>query len=159
MTQDRIEREITIAAPIERVWAILTEPAHIAVWFGPGTPQVDLRPGGTMTIDHGQKASFPTRIEGVEPPTYLAYRWASAYPGVMATEDNSTLVEFTLAASGAATKLRVVESGFAALTIPADREPFASYDSHSVGWTEVLQHLLEHAQASEDAGSTGAGRR
>src|SRR5205085_9304392 len=35
-TKDRIAREISIAAPVERVWAVLTEPAHVGSWFGQG---------------------------------------------------------------------------------------------------------------------------
>ena len=69
MTPDRIEREILIAAPVERVWEVLTEPEHIAVWFGPGTPSVDLRPGGFMVLEHGEYGSFPTRMEKVDPPS------------------------------------------------------------------------------------------
>jgi len=34
LSPDRIEREITIAAPVERVWAVLTEPEHVGQWFG-----------------------------------------------------------------------------------------------------------------------------
>ena len=37
-SEDRIEREITIAAPIERVWAVITEPEHVGKWFGQGPP-------------------------------------------------------------------------------------------------------------------------
>ena len=48
MQKDRIEQEIVIAAPIERVWAVLTEPAHVGRWFGQGGPaEIDLRPGGS----------------------------------------------------------------------------------------------------------------
>ena len=34
MTTDRIEREIVINAPQDRVWAALTEAEHVAGWFG-----------------------------------------------------------------------------------------------------------------------------
>jgi len=146
MTPDRIEREILIGAPVERVWSVLTEPEHIAVWFGPGTPTVDLRPGGYQVLDHGEHGSFPTRIEKVDPPSYLAYRWASGHPGEPATDANSTLVEFTLAAEGAGTRLTVTESGFANLVVPVEREATASYESHSRGWTEVVQALARHAE-------------
>lgn len=153
MKRDRIEREITVAAPIERVWAVLTQPEHIAVWFGAGTPNpepvdIDLRPGGVMVLDHGDYGRFPTRIEQVEPPTYFAYRWASAYPGELATDDNSTLVEFRLVAADNKTVVTVVETGFAALVIPAEREATAGYDSHSGGWTEVVKALAVHAEES-----------
>jgi uncharacterized protein YndB with AHSA1/START domain len=45
MQQDWIEREVLIEASRERVWAVLTDPTHIAVWFG-DTAEMDLRPGG-----------------------------------------------------------------------------------------------------------------
>src|ERR1700722_3498168 len=100
MTTDRIEREVKVSAPIEAVWAVLTDPAHVGTWFGTGTPaDIDLRPGGVMVLDHGDHGTYPTLIVSVEPPRMFSYRWASAYPGVVATEENSTLVEFTLEAT------------------------------------------------------------
>jgi len=147
MTEDRIEREITIAAPVERVWAVLTEPGHVGKWFGQGPPaKVDLRPGGIMHLDHGQYGLFPTRIEKVDPPHYFSYRWASGYPGQEATEHNSTLVEFTLTPDGDGTLLRVAESGFASLVIPEERRATASYESHSGGWTEKLAEVRGYAE-------------
>jgi uncharacterized protein YndB with AHSA1/START domain len=144
--QDRIERDITIDAPVQRVWAVLTEPRHVGAWFGSGEPaEIDLRPGGTMHLDHGEHGQFPTRIEKVDPPHYFAYRWASAYPGEPATEDNSTLVEFFLEPAGDGTRLRLVESGFAALTIPAEHAATAGYESHSAGWTEKVAQVGEYA--------------
>jgi len=66
---------------IERFWVVLTEPEHVGVWFGQGTPaEVDLHPGGIMVLDHGEHGTFPTRIVKVDPPRYFASPWASAYP-------------------------------------------------------------------------------
>lgn len=147
MTADRIDREISIAAPVDRVWAVITEPEHVGAWFGQGAPtSVDLRPGGIMVLDHGQYGRFLTRIEKVDPPHYLAYRWASAYPDEEATDTNSTLVEFTLTPDGEGTRLTLSESGFAALTIPPEREATAGHASHSGGWTEVLGNLRRYAE-------------
>jgi uncharacterized protein YndB with AHSA1/START domain len=147
VTEDRIEREITIAAPVERVWAVLTEPEHVGKWFGQGPPaEIDLRPGGIMRLDHGQHGQFPTRIEKVDPPHYFAYRWASGYPGEEATEDNSTLVELTLTSDGDGTLLRVVESGFATVEVPGERRAGASYESHAAGWTEKLAEVREYTE-------------
>jgi uncharacterized protein YndB with AHSA1/START domain len=145
MSEDRIEREITIEAPVERVWAVLTEPEHVGRWFGTGEPTpVDLRPGGTMLLDHGSK--FPTTIVKVDPPHYFSYRWASAYPGEVAVEGNSTLVEFSLTPEGGSTRLRVVETGFADLVIPEETKAGASWESHSAGWTEKAGSLKEYAE-------------
>jgi uncharacterized protein YndB with AHSA1/START domain len=147
MSKDRIERETFIKASPERVWAVLTEPREIDGWFSPGgASAIDLRPGGTMTLDHGQYGAFPMLIVTVDPPRHFAYRWASAYPGETATDDNSTLVQFFLEPEAEGTRLRLVESGFAGLEIPADREPTAGYDSHAGGWTEMVDVLREHAE-------------
>lgn len=147
MTSDRIEQEIVIDAPVERVWSVLTDPGYVGKWFGQGEPiRIDLRPGGFMHLDHGEYGIFPCRIEKVDPPNLLVYRWASAYPGDEATDSNSTLVEFTLTPDGEATRLRVVESGFAALTIPPARQSTASYESHTKGWPEVLGNLRRYAE-------------
>jgi uncharacterized protein YndB with AHSA1/START domain len=148
MSEDRIEREITIDAPVDRVWAVITEPELISAWFSQAGPaEIDLRPGGVMRVDHGRYGVFPTKIVRVDPPRFLSYRWASAYPGEEATEDNSTLVEFSLAPSAGGTLLRVVESGFDRLDLPADKEPTAGYQSHSHGWVDCLGGLLKVAEA------------
>ena len=147
MSKDRIERDISIAAPVERVWAVLTEPEHVGKWFGQGEPTpVDLRPGGVMYLDHGEYGQFPTTIVKVDPPHFFSYRWASAFPGEVAVEGNSTLVEFTLTPEGDGTHLRVVETGFAALTIPEDRQATASYESHSGGWTGQVDNIRQYAE-------------
>ena len=147
MNSDRIEREIAIAAPVERVWSVLTEPEHVGQWFGQGQPTaVDLRPGGIMVLDHGKYGTFLPRIDKVDPPHYLSYRWASAYPGEEATDENSTLVEFTLTPDGGGTRLRLVESGFASLYVPPERRAVASHESHSQGWPDALEGLRRHAE-------------
>jgi uncharacterized protein YndB with AHSA1/START domain len=152
MGADRIEREIAIAASPERVWEVLTEPTHVGTWFGVGSPaEVDLRPGGIMKIDHGEYGSYATLIVNVDPPRAFSYRWASAYPDVVATEENSTLVEFSLEAVSGGTLLKVVESGFDAIEIPAEREDSAGYESHSKGWSGVIEKLGAYAEGSDNS--------
>ncbi|WP_328581206.1 SRPBCC family protein [Streptomyces sp. NBC_00370] len=151
MSEDRIERDITIDASVERVWAVLTEPEHVGSWFGQGKPTpVDLRPGGIMVLDHGEYGVFRTTVVTVDPPRYFAYRWASAFPDQVADETNSTLVEFTLTPQGEGTHLRVMETGFAALDIPEDRSHAASHASHSEGWTEMVGNIQKYAQLDSE---------
>lgn len=155
MEQDRVERTVHIAATTQRVWEILTTPEHIGRWFGSGTPAtVDLRPDGVMVLEPGHGERYLTRVVKADPPHYFAYRWASAYPDVLADDTNSTLVEFHLTADGDGTRLKVCESGFASLTIPAGRERFASYDSHSQGWTDVLQGIAAYIEAGAEQGAS-----
>jgi uncharacterized protein YndB with AHSA1/START domain len=152
MAADRIEREIQIAASPERVWEVLTEPAHVGTWFGVGVPaEVDLQPGGLMRIDHGEHGRYSTLIVNVDPHRAFSYRWASAYPDVVATEANSTLVEFSLEPVVGGTLLRVVESGFDSLQIPAEREPDAGFESHSNGWSGVIEKLGAYAEGRDSS--------
>ncbi|HEY3260730.1 MAG TPA: SRPBCC domain-containing protein [Pseudonocardiaceae bacterium] len=144
MSEDRIERETLIAAPLERVWSLVAEPGF---WVAdkaslPGTVAVA---GETMVAKNAEYGDFPVRVEKVEPPTYLAYRWASAFPGEELREDNSTLVEFTLSREGDKTRLRVVESGFAALAGSEELRSQAVQDN-SGGWPEELDALKARAE-------------
>jgi uncharacterized protein YndB with AHSA1/START domain len=150
MSTDRIEREVSIEAPIERVWEALTTAESIGTWFGTGaSASIDLRVGGVMALNHGEHGSYQTVIVAVDPPHAFSYRWASGYPGELATEDNSTLVEFTLTSTPNGTLLRLVESGFDAVTIPSDRLEHAGYENHSNGWTGVLAKFAQHVTGDD----------
>ncbi len=147
MREDSIERQIEIDAPIERVWEVLTRAEHVATWFGTGEAiDIDLRPGGIMTLDHGDFGRYRTRFVEVTPPSMLSYRWAAGFPDHLPDESNSTLVEFTLTPSATGTTLRVVERGFASFEMPADRERAAGFDNHSDGWSDVLQRAADLAE-------------
>jgi uncharacterized protein YndB with AHSA1/START domain len=152
MERDRIEKEIVIAAPIERVWTVLTDPVHVGNWFGTGKPVgIDLRPGGVMEIDHTfhePNNAFLTKIVKVDPPHAFSYLWPVASPKTPATDAISTLVEFTLTAENGGTRVRVVESGFSKLTIPASMDGVPSFDSHSEGWPYMLGRLNDYVDGN-----------
>ncbi len=145
MVPDRIEREIVIAASIERVWSLVTEPGF---WVGEGDPaNVELRVGAVLVSEHAEYGRFPMRIEKIEPLHYLSYRWASTFPGEEPGEGNSTLVEFTLEPDHGKTRLRVVESGFAGLTAPEDTRR-KSFEDNIGGWAQELDELRQRAEQS-----------
>ncbi|MFF2076762.1 SRPBCC domain-containing protein [Kitasatospora sp. NPDC058162] len=144
MSEDRIERETLIEAPLERVWSLVAEPGF---WVADkaGLPGTVAREGEETVAKNPEYGDFPVRVEKVEPPTYLAYRWASAFPGEELREDNSTLVEFTLTPEGGRTRLRVVESGFAALAGPEELRGKAVEDNTG-GWGQELDALRKRAE-------------
>jgi uncharacterized protein YndB with AHSA1/START domain len=143
MVPDRIEREVVIEAPVERVWQVLTQPEHVGTWFGDAGAKIDLRPGGAMTISWAEHGTVRARVAKVEPHSAFAFRWADKMDAEP-TDDHSTLVEFDLAAEGDGTRLRVVETGFSTLAIP-EAERRAKFDGNTDGWRIELDALKEYA--------------
>lgn len=146
MTEDRIERETLIAASLERVWSLVTQPGF---WVADeGTLEGTLATEGeSLVAKNTQYGEFPVRVERVKPQTYVSYRWASAFPGQELRDDNSTLVEFTLTTEGDQTRLRVVESGFAGLAGSQELRSQALKDNTG-GWAEVLDAFKARAEQS-----------
>lgn len=151
MINDRIEREIYIAAPVSRVWAVITEPEHVGMWFGEGEPaEIDLRPGGRIVFDHGVHGKLPAVIERLDEPKRFAFRWAADDTGGREpTEVNSTLVEFSLEpepdGDREGTRLRVTESGFS--TVIAEPDVMERrYKANKGGWSHALVGLAEYTK-------------
>jgi uncharacterized protein YndB with AHSA1/START domain len=142
---DRIETDILIAAPVERVWDLITSPEHIGRWFSDAGAEIELRPGGALSLSWREHGTFHGRVETVEPPHRFAYRWLSAVDArAEPTPANSTLTEFTLSAEGTGTRVAVVESGFDALDADTtDRA--AALASHTRGWAAELGELAAYA--------------
>jgi len=143
MVPERVEREILIDAPLEVVWAVITQPEHVSGWFG-DSAEIDLRPGGKLihVWEGDQRQSEHGRVEKVEPPRYFSFRWIRGSATEVRT-GNSTLVEFSLSADGAGTRLRVVESGFSKLDMPEDDQA-RDADGHRRGWEHELDELREY---------------
>ena len=146
MTEDRIEREVVIEAPVERVWALITQAEHLGAWFGDAGAEIDLREGGELELRWEEHGTSRGRIERLDEPTEFSFRWAPFQDpgGVEPTDGNSTLVEFTLAAEGDGTRLRVVESGFTSLEASPEQQR-KNYEGNSKGWSLELGELVEYA--------------
>ena len=143
---DRIEREVLIDAPMERVWELVTQAEHLGSWFGDAGAEVDLRPGGAMELRWSEHGTSRGRIEAVQPTRLFAFRWAPFKDpgGVDPTHGNSTRVEFSLDAEGDGTRLRVVESGFGMLDCP-DEKRGRNLEGNTEGWRLELGELQEYA--------------
>lgn len=135
-----VRRTIRIAAPIEKVWVAVTEPAHISRWFG--RVQLDGAGAGalgTMTFD--EDGAIPLRVEAIHEPRMVSYRWnnddALGAPLDAFDEARSTTFTFTLEPLADGTQLTVVETGFDATSDPA-----YNLASHGRGWTLELDKLV-----------------
>jgi uncharacterized protein YndB with AHSA1/START domain len=147
---DSIEREVVIDAPVDRVWKLVTEAEHLGRWFGDAGAEVDLRPGGAMELRWTEHGASRGRIEAVEPQRLFAFRWAPFKDpgGLDPTDGNSTRVEFSLSEEGQGTRLRVVESGFAALAT-SEEQRRRNLDGNTGGWRMELGELQEYATTVE----------
>ena len=148
-----VRRTITIAAPLEKVWAAVTEPSHISRWFG--RTELDGAGAGavgTMTFD--DYGAIPLRVEALHEPRMVSYRWNNddalgALPDAI-DEATSTTFTFTLEPIADGTRLTVVETGFGVTSDPA-----ANMASHAEGWTLELDKLV--ALVEGEAGGTARG--
>lgn len=143
--QDSIERSIDIAASLDRVWQLVTEPG----WWVPTDSAADTtgaRTPGSVTVRESEKwGRFPVEVVSLDPQTYAAFRWASQFPGEDLAPGRTTLVEFRLALLDEGVRVTVRESGFASLDAPEDVRQ-AGIDSNSGGWEEELAALRTRAQ-------------
>jgi uncharacterized protein YndB with AHSA1/START domain len=146
VNEDLIKCDTLIDASLERVWSLVSAPGF---WVADadsikGTTAVEGESTVAKNPEHGE---FPVHVAKVEPHSYVAYRWAPASPGQELTEDNSTLVEFTLSAEGAHTRLTVIETGFAALAVPEEVRA-RTINNLSSGWPQVLNAAKKHVEES-----------
>jgi uncharacterized protein YndB with AHSA1/START domain len=142
-SEDRIEREILIDAPIERVWRLVSEPGW---WIGDGdrSAQVITREGDLVVVDDPRYGRWSVLPVSSEAPRHVSYRGGSL-PGQAPAEGASTLVEFFLTEQGGGTLLRVVESGFASLDAPAERRA-AAIEGNIEGWRLQLGFAKREAE-------------
>ncbi|CAN5344132.1 SRPBCC family protein [soil metagenome] len=148
MSTDTIEREISIEAPVDRVWSLITEAEHLGTWFGDAGADIDLRPGGTLEVRWDGHRLHGV-VEAVEPTSRFAFRWRQldSAAGEELVAGNSTLVEFHLEHDGGTTRVRVVESGFESLALPAE-DRTGLLDGHTKGWASEMGELQTYGSGA-----------
>jgi uncharacterized protein YndB with AHSA1/START domain len=135
MAELDITRSIDIHAPLDRVWAAITEPDLIAQWFGE-TAEFDATPGAAGSFGWPDHGPFRVVVEHVDKPKTLVYRWARD-AGVDPGPGNSTLVRFDLTEIAGGTRLELSESGFEELD-----DPRAARAGNVEGWRAELAELV-----------------
>jgi uncharacterized protein YndB with AHSA1/START domain len=123
--------EVTVAAPIEVVWAHLTTAEGLMRWIGPEAA-ADPVPGGALRWKHPDGATVVGRFVELIPYRRLVftYGWEDGRMGVSA---GSTRVEIDLAEADGATTVRLVHHGL----------PSEAVDDHERGWTYFLGALRD----------------
>ncbi|NDZ95631.1 ATPase [Streptomyces sp. SID6673] len=136
---DRIEREISIDAPADRVWALVSEPG----WYINDQKILDhqiSRDGDISYVTDPDHGRFGFRTVTLDEPNYAAFRWHIDADDL---SSSSTLVEFWVTEAETGVVLKVAESGFGSLSEPeADRR--SRFDDHTEGWGIELDLARAH---------------
>lgn len=137
-----IRHSVFIRAPREKVWTAFTTPKALDAWWGTRGSEIDLRPGGKLTLrwrEWGPEKDINEDrncvILEVVPPKRFVYQWGE-------TADAMTTVEFDLEARPGGTLLRLREHGFAPTA-----KGRQSFGNNSLGWGEVatlMKFYVEH---------------
>jgi uncharacterized protein YndB with AHSA1/START domain len=162
MSSDRIEKEVLLRAPLERVWRAISDADEFGRWFGvrfdgpfvAGAPVAGVITP-TAVDDEVAQAQEPYagkadtwHIVAVEPQRRLAFRWHpyAVESGIDYSQEPTTLVEFTLTETTDGVLLRIVESGFDA--IPAERR-VSALEHNSEGWAKQTELVRKYLTLSE----------
>lgn len=133
---------IDIAAPPERVFEALTDPAQLASWWGSAETYrthdwaCELRPGGAWgCVATNAGSGALTTVGGtylvIDPPRVLEYSWRPSWePGL------DTVVRYELEPTAAGTRVRVAHRGFEGRS--------EACKGHEAGWNLVLGWLRAH---------------
>ena len=162
MSNDRIEKEVVLRAPLDRVWRAISDADEFGRWFGvrfdgPFVAGASVTGVITPTTVDGDvsRAQEPYvgksdiwQIVAVEPQRRLAFRWHpyAVEDGTDYSQEPTTLVEFTLAETSDGVLLRIVESGFDKL--PAERR-VSAFEHNSEGWAAQTELVRKYLALSE----------
>ncbi len=122
-----ITRSIWIAAPRERVWQAVIDPAQIVQWFAPGTVfswQDDI-----ISIRINEMDVAVALVEQIDPPHQLTTR---------SLPDRLITTTYTLEEENGGTRFTVTETGLEALT---DEQRKTRLEQDSAGWEMALENL------------------
>ena len=146
---DRIERKVHIKAPRSKVWRSISDASQFGIWFGAALQGKTFTSGQRvevpMTIPGCEHIMFDVIPERIEPESLMSYRWHPYTTGDDPSQEERTLVTFTLKEADGGTLLTVVESGFNKIP-PARRARALAGNSN--GWEFQLKRIDAYASAN-----------
>jgi uncharacterized protein YndB with AHSA1/START domain len=169
---DKIEKQVTLRAPVSRVWRAITDAGEFSRWFGVKL-EGSFAPGKTITgtfdesglneaaiIDYQKtlglspsKVRMPDKntvfctVDRIEPERYFSFRWIPYGIDAEADPKNepTTLVEFRLEEVAEGTRLTIVESGFD--RVPAHRRERA-FRMNEGGWAGQAENVKNYVEGA-----------
>ncbi|MCB1058354.1 MAG: SRPBCC family protein [Acidobacteria bacterium] len=154
---DRIQKQVVLHAPLERVWRAITDAREFGGWFGMRldgpfvagervTGEIVPTTADPEVAEHQKPYAgvrFDLFIEDIEPMRRFSYRWhpGAVDPDIDTSKEPTTLVVFELEEVPEGTKLTITESGFDA--IPLARRA-AVFEQNEMGWEGQLRLIRKY---------------
>jgi uncharacterized protein YndB with AHSA1/START domain len=168
---DRIEKQVTLRAPVGRVWKAIADSNEFGRWFGvrldgpfnvaqPIRGTFERLPNETVIVEYQRSLGLepsavrlPDKdivfctVERIEPERYFSFRWIpyGIDAGVDPHTEPTTLVEFSLEPAADGTVLTIVESGFDRVPAHRRRRAFLMNDR---GWTGQSENIRRHVESA-----------
>jgi uncharacterized protein YndB with AHSA1/START domain len=152
---DRIEKQILLRAPLERVWKAISDARQFGTWFGVEFDE-QFAPGASMggrivptkvdqEVAKMQEAysgtAFDITLERIEPMSLFSFRWHpyAVEPDTDYSKEPTTLVTFVLQKVADGVLLTITESGYD--QVPLERRAEA-FKANEQGWA-IQTTLIE----------------
>src|SRR5690349_19259890 len=142
MNTDRIEKQVMLSAPRDRVWHAIADSKQFGTWFGvefegPFVAGAKLTAKMTPTKVDPETAkrqeqykdrTFEWSVESIEPMRRIAFRWHpfALERGYDYSKEPTTLIEFVLDERDGGTHLTITESGFDRIPLERRAKAFAA---------------------------------
>ncbi len=142
-----IENRVIVNAPLDKAWALWTDPIRLPEFMGFGAT-IEARPGGAYQVVFVPDAPDALsrgndgRIIAIEPRSMLSFTWMTPMH-MAALHGNSTVVTlyFTPLEGGARTQVDLVNTGYG-----TGDDWRAAYEYNVGGWDRVLAHFQYAAE-------------
>jgi uncharacterized protein YndB with AHSA1/START domain len=157
LSTDRIEKNVLLRAPRDRVWNAISDATQFGAWFGvelDGPFLAGSRVAGRIVptrVDPEVAAmqepytgmAFECTVERIEPMNLFSFRWHpfAVEPGVDYSGEPTTLVTFELEDAAGGTRLKITESGFDRIPLERRAKAFAANDG---GWTKQAELIAKY---------------
>ena len=149
--QDAIVGEVEIAAPPDRVFLALTDPAQLIRWWGDDICKTSVwemdaclggkwrfeasDPSGKIVVNGVRDFKAYGEITEFDPPHVLAYTWLGNWHD---HPEGPSMARWELSATKAGTRVKVTHSGLAV-------QPIARKD-YAGGWPGLLELLRKYCE-------------
>ncbi len=142
---DRVEVDRGIAASVEDVWAVVSEPGW---WVNDGPVddhEVTLDDEGIYHVTDPEAGEWLVEKADEDPMDVVAFRWYPIASDEL-PDEYATRVEISLSEEGDSVSVHIEESGLSSVSDDED-EARQMWDDEAGMWTEALDAIKAHLEA------------